>query len=101
MINDSASLTRVAFRVAFNRFLERPQRLPRNTRPPSRGNAGTRLNAPGATLIAALWPRTAMLGTGAETSLLRNQGAPRTPAIGKLVKGPANALRTSEPESLG
>src|SRR5437762_9297796 len=32
MINDSASLTRVAFRVAFNRFLDRPQRLPRNTR---------------------------------------------------------------------
>ena len=42
-----------------------------------------------------------MMGTGAETSLLRNQSAPRTPAIAKLVKGPANAMRTSRPASLG
>src|SRR2546427_1667555 len=39
MINKNASLTRVAVRVGFNRFLDRTQRLPTNTHRPSIGNA--------------------------------------------------------------
>src|SRR5207245_10780075 len=42
-----------------------------------------------------------MIGTGAETDLLTNQSAAKTPAMAKLVKGPASAIRTSRPASFG
>ena len=42
-----------------------------------------------------------MIGTGAETNLLTYQSAPRTPAMAKLVNGPASAMRTSRPASFG
>ena len=42
-----------------------------------------------------------MIGTGAETNLLTNQKAPKTPAMAKLVKGPASAMRTSRLGSFG
>jgi hypothetical protein len=51
-----------AIRVARRKFLFTPQTMARKTRPPSSGNAGTRLNSPRRPLMSARYLATARAG---------------------------------------
>ncbi len=91
--------TAEAFLVALRRLPDLHHRTDRSTRPPSRGNPGSRLNTASTTLIHPSHRDRA--ATGSLTFLTANQMPQNTPPMTRLVSGPDRATRNSTPGSSG
>jgi hypothetical protein len=93
--------TWTARRIPRSRLPERHQKTAPNRRPPSSGNAGTRLKSPRATFRTASQTRSAGTSLGTPAAEDRTAAANATTATERLVSGPTAAINASEPADRG